>query len=87
MTARLPCLDRERQAVPDVTHLDATADELVIGSLDVGDNQLPSAEPGAAVVSPWPNVTEVADPGGVNWTMRRPSIGATSRSRFQPKRS
>ena len=25
----MPCLDRERQAVPDVTHLDATADELV----------------------------------------------------------
>jgi hypothetical protein len=43
----------------------------------------PSAEPGAAVVSPWPNVTEVPEPGGVNWTMRRPSIGATSRSRFQ----
>ena len=37
----------------------------------------PSAEPGAAVVSPWPNVTEVPEPGGVNWTMRRPSSGAT----------
>jgi hypothetical protein len=24
----------------------------------------PSAEPGAAVVSPWPNVTEAPDPGG-----------------------
>src|SRR6516225_352052 len=35
----------------------------------------PSAEPGAAVVSPWPNVTEVPEPGGVNWTMRRPSMG------------
>ena len=32
----------------------------------------PSAEPGAAAVSPWPNVTEAAEPGGVNWTMRRP---------------
>ena len=39
--ARLPRLDRERRAVPDVTHLDATADELVIGDLDVGDDQLP----------------------------------------------
>src|SRR6516225_10308595 len=39
--ARLPCFDRERRAVPDVTHLDATADELVIGGLDVGDDQLP----------------------------------------------
>src|SRR6516165_9370722 len=39
--ARLPRLDRERRAVPDVTHLDATADELVIGGLDVGDDQLP----------------------------------------------
>src|SRR5262245_64598007 len=41
MGARLPRLDRERRAVPDVTHLDATADELVIGGLDVGDDQLP----------------------------------------------
>ena len=46
-----------------------------------------SAEPGAAVVSPRPNVTEVPEPGGVNWTMRRPSIGASSASSLQPKRS
>src|SRR5215472_12698498 len=39
--ARLPRLDRERRAVPDGAHLDATADELVIGGLDVGDDQFP----------------------------------------------
>ena len=44
----------------------------------------PSAEPGAAVVIPMPNVIEHAEPGGVNWTMRRPSSGATSSSRCRP---
>src|SRR5438270_1494448 len=34
----LACLDRERRAVPDVAHLDATADELVTRRLDVGDD-------------------------------------------------
>src|SRR4051812_11502883 len=32
----------------------------------------PTAEPGAAAVSPLPNVTEHLEPGGVNWTMRMP---------------
>ena len=45
------------------------------------------SEPGGAVVSPWPNVTEVPEPGGVSWTMRRPSSGAASSSSLQPKRS
>ena len=46
--------------------------------------RLASAEPGAAVVSPVPNVIEVAEPGGVNWTMRSPSSGAASSSSLQP---
>ena len=75
VAAGLPCLDWERRAVPHVTHVDATADELVMGRLDVGDDQPPSAEPGAAAVIPLPNVTEAREPGGVNCTMRRPSSG------------
>ena len=55
-----------------------------MGRLDVGDDEPALAEPGAAVVSPRPNVIEVAEPGGVNWTMRSPSIGATSSSSRQP---
>jgi hypothetical protein len=35
----LPCLDRERRAVPDVAHLDAAVDELVMGRVDVGDDE------------------------------------------------
>jgi hypothetical protein len=80
-------LDREWRAVPDLADVDATAGEFVMGRFDVGDDQPSLAEPGAAVVSPWPNVTEAAEPGGVNWTMRRPSGGATSSSSLQPRRS
>src|SRR5258708_5570619 len=79
--------EEERRAVPDVAHVDTTADELVTGRLDVGDDRPPSGEPGAAVASPRPNVTEAPEPGGVNWTIRRPSIGATSSSSLQPRRS
>ena len=35
----------------------------------------PAADPGAAAVTPLPNVTEHPEPGGVNWTMRTPSAG------------
>jgi hypothetical protein len=38
MLVWLPCLDRERWAVPNVTHLDAMADELASRRLDVGDD-------------------------------------------------
>src|SRR5262249_51865314 len=44
----LPCLDRERRNVPDVTHVDATADELVTGGVDVGDDQPPLGRAGRA---------------------------------------
>ena len=47
----------------------------------------PSADPGAAAVSPVPNVIDDGDPGGVNWTIRSPSNGATSLSSLQPSRS
>jgi len=73
--------------VPDVTHADAAAREFVMCRLYIGDGQAASAEPGAAVVSPKPNVTEVPERGGVNWTMRSPSSGATSSSSLQPKSS
>src|SRR5207302_8450112 len=32
---RLPCLDRERRAVADVTHIDAAAEGVGMGGLDV----------------------------------------------------
>jgi hypothetical protein len=41
-----------------------------MGRFDVGDDQCSSAEPGEATVCPLPNVTEHAQPEGVNWTMR-----------------
>src|SRR5207248_2020847 len=37
--AWLPCLDRKRRAVPDVTDADAAADEFVMRRLDIGDGQ------------------------------------------------
>ena len=85
--ARLACLDGERRPVQDVAHLDPAAGELVMGGLMSETISPPSADPGAAVVSPRPNVTEVPEPGGVNWTMRRPSIGASSASSLKPSRS
>src|SRR5215471_8422018 len=39
--AGLPCLDRERRAVPDVAGVDAMAGEFVMGRHDVGDDQPP----------------------------------------------
>jgi hypothetical protein len=50
--------------VPDVTCFDAAADEFIMGCFDVGDDQPPTAEPGAAAVIPLPNVTEHPEPGG-----------------------
>src|SRR6516225_8069595 len=37
--AWLPCLDRERRAVPDLAGVDTTAGEFVMGRYDVGDGQ------------------------------------------------
>ena len=37
--AGLPCLDRERRAVPDLAGVDAAAGEFVMGRFDVGDDQ------------------------------------------------
>ena len=45
------------------------------------------AEPGAADVIFDPNWIEQADPGGVNWTIRKPSPSAKSASSRQPSRS
>ena len=59
-----PCLRGERRGVPHLTRVDATAHEFVTGRFDVGDNQPPSAEQGAAAVIPLPKVTEHPEPGG-----------------------
>ena len=40
-------LDGERRAVPDVTRVDATADELVVSCFDVGDDQPSSGRAGS----------------------------------------
>ena len=82
--AGLARLDGERRAVPDVTHVDATADESVMGRLDVGDDEPALGRAWRGRCEPQPNVTEVPEPGGVNWTMRSPSIGAASSSNLQP---
>ena len=37
--AGLPCLTGKRGAVPNVTRVDAAADEVVMGRFDVGDDQ------------------------------------------------
>src|SRR5215469_13979030 len=39
--AGLPCLRRERRAVPDLTRVDTTADKFAVGGYDVGDGQPP----------------------------------------------
>jgi hypothetical protein len=82
----LPRLARERRSVPDVAHLDPTPDELTMRRLDVGDDQ-------PALGRAWlGNSDALAEGdrgpgawGGVNWTMRRPSNGATSLSSLQPR--
>ena len=56
-----------------------------MGPLDVGDDEGGLGSPrGEPVGSPRPNVIEAGEPGGVNWTKRSPSIGATSSSSRQP---
>ncbi len=69
---RLPRLDRERRAVPDVAHLDAAADKLGMGGLDVGDDQSAFGRARRGRRHPRPNVIDVPEPGGVNWTIREP---------------
>jgi hypothetical protein len=51
----------------DLAHLDAAPHQVVISSLDVGDDQEHIlADPGAAEVRFVPNCTEQPEPGGVN---------------------
>src|SRR3954454_5307855 len=45
----------------------------------------PWAEPGTAVVTFLPKITEHSEPGGVNWTTRQSSLAAKSASSLQPK--
>ena len=85
--AGLPGLDGERRAVPHVGRVDAPADEFAVGRFDVGDDQHRLGRAGGGPMSPVPNVTDAPECGGVNWTTRSPSIGATSSSSLQPKRS
>jgi hypothetical protein len=49
--------------VPDLAGVDAAAGKFDMGRFDVGDDQPPSADPGAAIVSPAPNVPEAPEPG------------------------
>ena len=46
-----------------------------------------SAVPGAADVICVPNWIEQADPGGVNWTIRKPLSNEKSASSLQPSRA
>jgi hypothetical protein len=62
--AGLPGLGWERRAVPDLARVDAAADQVAGAASMPATISPPSAEPGAAVVSPVPNVTEAAEPGG-----------------------
>jgi hypothetical protein len=45
VAAGLPRLDGKRRAVPHITHVDATADELVMGRLDVRGDEAPRPSP------------------------------------------
>ena len=57
--------------VEHLADLDAAAEQLVAGGLDVGNDQVQSlAEPGAAAVTFLPKMTEHPEPGGVNWITR-----------------
>jgi hypothetical protein len=48
---------------------------------------MPWAEPGAAEVMFVPNWTEHPEPGGVNWTTRKPLSKPKSASSRHPRRS
>ncbi|HEX3961579.1 MAG TPA: hypothetical protein VHZ03_33965 [Trebonia sp.] len=80
-------LGRERRAVPDLAGVDATADKLFMSGLDVRDDQPPEGRAGRGRGEPRAERDRGRGARGVNWTMRRPSIGATSSSSRQPRRS
>jgi hypothetical protein len=47
----------------------------------------PFSEPGTPSPMPLPTMIEQPDPGGVNWTIRTPSIGLSSTSTSKPNLS
>ncbi len=62
--------------MPDGADFGAAFGEFTTGRFDVGDGQVRArADPGAASVSPTPNWTEQAEPGGVSWTTRKSPAG------------
>src|SRR5215469_5841126 len=65
-----PCLRRERRPVPDVTYVDATAEEFVVRGFDVGYGQTAFGGAWRGRGDSFANVTEQSEPGGVNWTTR-----------------
>jgi len=61
------------------------AGEIVARRLDIGDDQVETlAEPGSAQVIFVPNWIEHPEPGGVNWTTRKPLSNGKSASSLHP---
>jgi hypothetical protein len=65
--------------------IDAAAEQLRTGRLDVGDDEVETlGGAGAAAVRFVPNMTEAPEPGGVNCTARQSLPEAKSASSLQP---
>ena len=75
---------------PPVLHLadvDAAADEIVPGGVDVLDRQEQPAGPRRAAMTPLPKWIEHCEWGGVNWTTRKSSPTTKSASNRHPRLS
>jgi len=81
--AGLSRLDRERRAVPDRAGVDAAADKVGVSRFNVGDDQPALGRAGRGRSEAGAERDRGAGAWGVNWTMRRPSSGASSASSRQ----
>ncbi len=77
----LPC----RIEVQDLADLDAAADQIAAGGLDVLDDQQQALLGSVIVFVPLPNWIDVGEPGGVNCTPRMPGPGSKSMSSRHPR--
>ena len=79
-------LGARRPGMEGFADVDApTARSLIAASMSETIRYRPWAEPAGAVVIFVPNWTEQPEPGGVNWTTRKPLSKAKSASSLHPR--
>ena len=84
---RRPAAALAGHVVPDLADVDAAANQLVAGGLDVLDDQQQALQRlGHRRPLPSPNWIEAGEPGGVNCTPRVSGVGLKSMSSRQPRR-